>query len=445
MALSVAIVGAGPSGFYAAEALAKADPDCRIDILEYLPTPYGLIRYGVAPDHEKTRRVARAFERTAERAQVAYYGNVRLGRDLSLSELRALYDAVVLAVGAPLDRPSGLPGAGKPGAYGSAEFVDWYNGHPDWRDLRPLVKGPAAAIIGNGNVALDLARILLKRPADLAVTDIAEHAARALERAGISDVTLIGRRGPLQAKWTNVELREMGRLPDCAALVDPADLPEAVSGVTDERARRLAEKNLASLRGFAESPGGGAAKRLHFQFFARPVEILGDGQVTGLRLERTRLEAGRAVGTGAFFELPCSLVLHAIGYRAEPLREVPFDEARGIVRNDNGRVAPELYPGLYAVGWIKRGPSGVIGTNKPDGDLLARQIAEDIVAGGKPGRDGLEAALCARGVDWVAFADWKRIEAAEVAAASGGAPRAKFITIQEMMAAAGGRARRAAG
>ncbi|MEM7224067.1 MAG: FAD-dependent oxidoreductase [Pseudomonadota bacterium] len=439
MALSVAIVGAGPGGFYAAEALAKADPGVQVDILEYLPTPYGLIRYGVAPDHEKTRRVARTFERTANREQVAYYGNVRLGRDLSLSELREFYDAVVLATGAPLDRAPEIPGAAMPGAYGAAEFVDWYNGHPDWRDLRPRVTGPAAAIIGNGNVALDLARILLKRPADLAATDIAEHAASALERSGITEVSLIGRRGPVEAKWTNVELREMGQLHGCAATLDPAVLPEVVTGVADARAKRLAEKNLASLRGFAQSNAEGATKRLNFQFYARPVEILGDGWVTGLRLERTRLEQGRAVGTGEHFELPCSMVLHAIGYRAEPIPEVPFDGARGIVKNDQGRVAP----GVYAVGWIKRGPSGVIGTNKPDGDLVAKQIAQDITASGKPGRPALEAALAARCIRWIGFADWKRIEAAEVAAAAGGAPRRKFVKVEDMLGLLAGPARQA--
>ena len=257
MALSVAIVGAGPSGFYAAEAIAKACVQCQIDILEYLPAPYGLVRYGVAPDHEKTRRVARTFERTACREQVAYFGNVRLGRDIALSELREIYDAVVLATGAPLDRPLGIPGAGQPGVYGAAEFVDWYNGHPDWRDLRPRVTGPAAAVIGNGNVALDLARILCKRPEDLAATDIAEHATAALARAGFTDVTLIGRRGPVEAKWTNVELREMGQLADCAALVDPALLPDKVTGAMSDPRPALGREEPGEPARLRRQPAGG--------------------------------------------------------------------------------------------------------------------------------------------------------------------------------------------
>ena len=430
MPVSVAIVGAGPSGFYAAEALLKSGLEVRIDIIECLPTPYGLIRFGVAPDHEKTKRVTRAFERTALDEQVGYYGNVEIGRDLSLDELRGLYDATVVATGAPLDRSLGFPGDDKRGVYGSAEFVGWYNGHPDFRDLDPDLETRSVAIIGNGNVALDVARILVKTPGEVASSDLPDYAARAIHTAPIGEVHLLGRRGPVEAKWTNVELREMGRLENACPVVDAAQLPQAVAGEMSERARRLAEKNLATLREFTSLEPGGREKRVHFGFHAKPVEVLGADRVEGLRLERTRVEAGRAVGTGETFDLPCGLVVASIGYRAKPIEGLPFDEARGIVVNREGRVAE----GLYVVGWAKRGPIGVIGTNKPDGNIAARQIGEDCPTGVKPGGPALDALLAARKGRRVSFADWKAIEAAEIAAAAPGTPRRKLIRIRNMLA-----------
>ena len=430
MPVTVAIVGAGPSGFYAAEALSKSAVDCRIDIVERLPAPYGLIRYGVAPDHEKTKGVTRAFERTARKDAVRYYGNVELGRDLSLDELRGLYDAVVIATGAPLDRPLGIPGADKAGVLGAAAFVGWYNGHPDFRDLDPQLDTQSVAIIGNGNVALDVARILAKTPEELATSDLPDYAAEALRGAQIAELHLLGRRGPVEAKWTNVELREMGRLADCLPLVDPAQLPETVADGLSERDRRLREKNLATLRGFQALETGARRKRLHFTFYAKPLEVLGGPRVEGLRLERTRLEAGRAVGTGETFDLPCGLVFSSIGYRAEPIGGLPCDAASGILTNRDGRVAE----GLYVVGWAKRGPIGVIASNKPDGDKLARQIAKDFGQGRKPGGPALEKLLAGRGTRWIGFADWKTIEAAEIAAAPPGAPRRKLIGVDDMLA-----------
>lgn len=430
MPVSVAIIGAGPAGFYTAEALVKSGLDCLIDIVEGLPTPYGLIRSGVSPDHEKTKRVTRAFERTALGERVGYYGNVMVGRDLSVEELRGLYDAVVVAVGAPLDRPLGIPGDDKRGVLGAAAFVGWYNGHPEFCDLDPDLNTAQVAVVGNGNVALDVARILVKTPAEMAASDLPDYAAAAIHGAPITDVHVFGRRGPVEAKWTNVELREMGKLADALPLLDPAQLPAAVEGEMSERDRRLAEKNLATIRDFQEIDPVGKHKRLHFTFFASPVEVLGGARVAGLRLEKTRLEAGRAVGTGETFEVPCGLVVTSIGYRSAPLAGLPFDEARGVVLNQAGRVAE----GLYAVGWVKRGPSGVIGSNKPDGDGAARQIAEDLAEGCKPGRPALESLLAERGAPWVGFADWKRIEAAEIAAAMPGAPRRKLIRVKDMLA-----------
>jgi len=430
MPVQVAIVGAGPSGFYTAAALLRADAACHVDFIEALPTPFGLIRGGVAPDHQSTKGVSRAFARTAQESRVGYYGNVVLGRDVSLDELRGFYDAVVLATGAPLDRPLGIPGSDATGVYGAAAFVGWYNGHPDFCDLNPDLNTSAVAVIGNGNVAIDVARVLVKAPAEMAATDLADHAAQAIHQAPIEDVYLIGRRGAIEAKFTNKELTEMGDLAACTPVVDPAQIPAQVDGDMSDRDRRLREKNLATLRGFAERPPGEKPKRVHFLFCAKPVEVLGDGRVSGLRLERTRVDGGRAVGTGEFFEIPCGAVISAIGYRMPPLADVPVDEAKGVVVNRDGRVAP----GLYAVGWAKRGPVGVIGTNKADGDTAARQIGEDIAEGTRPGGSALEALLVERGVRPVSFADWQRIEAAEVAAAAAGAPRRKLIRVEDMLA-----------
>jgi ferredoxin--NADP+ reductase len=431
MPLSVAIVGSGPSGFYTAEALLKSDDTCRIDIIERLAAPFGLIRGGVAPDHQSTKRVARAFERTALKPQVRYYGNVELGRDLSLEELRERYDAVVLAVGTPVDRPLGIPGEDKKGVYGAAAFVGWYNGEPDFRDLDPDLEIAAAAVVGVGNVALDVARVLVKTPEEMATSDIADHAAAAIDRSPLSEVYVLGRRGPLEAKFSNVELREMGELAECRAVVDPAQLPDAVPEEGPDRDRRVREKNLQSLRGFAANSTETAHKRAHFCFFRKPVEVLGGDRVEGLRLEKTQVIDGRAVGTGEFVTLDCGLVIAAIGYRPHRLAGMTFDDRQGTVANEDGRVAD----GLYAVGWIKRGPTGVIGTNKADGTLAAAQIVADIEQGGKPGRPALEALLSERGVRWVSYRDWQVIDRAEVANAAPGAPRRKFVTIEDMLSA----------
>jgi ferredoxin--NADP+ reductase len=428
---SVAIVGAGPSGFYAAEALLKSGPDCRIDIIEKLPTPYGLVRAGVAPDHQSTKRVIKAYERTAAHERVRFYGNVALDRDLSLAELRDLYDAVILATGAPRDRKLGIPGEDKTGVLGSAAFVGWYNGHPEFQHLDPPLDTETVAVIGNGNVAIDIARVLIKTRQEMRASDIADYAAEAIFAAPIRKVHMIGRRGPVEARFTTKELRELGELSDARPIVDPRALPESVPESLGDRDRRLAEKNLDVLRRFAEIPDTGQRKQVQFDFYAKPVEVLGEERVTGLRLERTRLVRGRAEGTGEIFEIPCGLVVSAIGYEAMPISGVPFDKKRGRVRNREGRVAP----GLYVVGWVKRGPRGVIGTNKADGDQAARAIARDFAGDGskKPGRAGLEAMLSQRHVDWVSFRDWRVLDEAEVAAAPPGSPRRKLTKVKEML------------
>ncbi|WP_422366103.1 FAD-dependent oxidoreductase [Pelagibius sp.] len=441
MPFSVAIIGAGPSGFYTAEALRRSSLDFRIDLIEGLPTPFGLIRFGVAPDHQSTKRVARSYERTAQDEAVGYFGNVEVGRDIGLEELRGLYDAVVVAIGAPLDRELKIPGGDKAGVYGSATFVGWYNGHPDHRDLAPDLNTESVAIIGNGNVALDIARVLVKTPAEMATTDLPDYAGAVLHSAPVRDVHLIGRRGPLESKFTNVELREMARLEDCLPLVDPGQIPDGPAADADEREQRLQAKNLDTLRSFAGLDAAGKSKRVHFRFFNRPVEVLGGSRVEALRLEKTRVEDGHAVGTGETFDLPCGAVVAAIGTKAQPLEGLPFDQSKGVVTNRHGRVDR----GLYVVGWARRGPTGVIGTNKPDAEEIATHIEADLAdAGGgsgakaslarKTGRPALEDLLDQRGVNWISYDGWKVIEAAEVEAAEPGMPRKKLIRIAEMLA-----------
>ncbi len=429
--MKVAIVGAGPSGFYTADALTKDVPDAQIDIIERLPTPYGLIRGGVAPDHQTTKRVTRNFERTALKPQIRFYGNVEIGRDLSLAELREIYDAVVLAIGAPLDRSLGIPGADKEGVYGAAAFVGWYNGHPDFRQLMPRLDGSGVAVVGVGNVAVDIARVLVKTPAEMATTDLVHYAADAIAASAVTVVHMFGRRGPSEAEFTNVELREMGRLEDCHPVVDPQQLPESVTGEMSDRDRRVRERNLQTLREFVELAPANKRKRVHFAFYARPVEILGGDRVEALRVERTEVVDGRATGTGELRDVPCCAVIGAIGYRGEPLEGMPFDQRHGIAVSEDGRIDE----GLFAAGWIRRGPTGVIGTNKPDGHAASEQIAALQPTVGKPGRSKLEQRLRERGRRWVSFADWQLIDRLEVERGKGEAPRCKFVTIDEMLGA----------
>lgn len=430
MTVTVAIVGSGPAGFYTAQALLDRGDGYAIDIIDLQPAPFGLIRFGVAPDHQATKNVMRKFHQTALRDQVSFFGNVEVGRDVSVDELRDAYDAVVLAIGASDERGLNIPGGGLPGVYPSQAFAGWYNAQPQYRDLAPLLDHQAIAVIGNGNVAIDVARVLVKNENEMASSDLPEHVAAAIASSPLCDVYVFGRRGPNQAKFTNVELREMGRLEQCVSLVDPAQLPDEASG-HDERDLRLKKKNLDTLRGFAGALPGSKPKRVHFQFYAMPVEVLGEGRVEGLRLERTQVIEGRAQGTGETFEIACGAVVAAIGYRARAIEGAPFDDHRGVVSNTDGRVGD----GLYAVGWIMRGPSGVISTNKKDGVLVAGHIEADIGGGGgKPGRSGLEGLLRDRGVRAVSYDDWQAIEAAEIANATPPAPRRKFTTTDEMLA-----------
>lgn len=432
----IAIIGSGPAGYYTAEAAQKRwGDDVRIDIFDMLPVPYGLIRTGVAPDHQSIKGVARRYEGTALSDNVRFVGNVTLGEDVSVTELQALYDAVVLATGAPNDKPAGIPGEGLENVFGSAAFVGWYNGHPQFAKLNPDLSGSTAVVIGNGNVALDVARILAKTADEFAGSDIVGHALHALQRSAISKIVILGRRGPHQIAMTPKELGELAHLERAIPLVDPADLPQESDDGPLEPGQR---KSVGHLRSFASAPDEVRSSKpvtIEFDFFASPRAILGDGVVTGLEVERTVVAPdGRAAGTGETYVVPCSLVVTCIGYKTSPIPGVPFDDGAGRFANTEGRIAP----GLYCVGWARRGPSGTIGTNRPDGFAVVELIAADIGEGGdKAGRPGFDTLTKARGLDIVTFRDWKKIEAAEEQRARDGAPREKFVDVGDMIRALG--------
>jgi ferredoxin--NADP+ reductase len=417
-----AIVGSGPAGFYTAEALEKAYGDkARIDILDRYPVPYGLIRFGVAPDHQSLKAVSKRYDKVAESAGVDFIGNVAVGGDVSVAELLDLYDAVILATGAPHDRDLGIPGEDLPGVVGSAEFVGWYNGHPDFADLDPFLGGSHAAVVGNGNVALDCARILAKTRHEFEGSDIVGHALDALDHSAIRTITILGRRGPHQIAMTPKELGELGHLEAAVPSVDSADFPPLEADNPLEPGLR---KSVTLLRGFADLPQE-KAKHMVFDFFAKPLRLEGEGRVERIIVERTELdESGSARGTGEIYEVPASLVITAIGYSTSPIPDVPFESGKFV--NEGGRISDRL----YAVGWARRGPSGTIGTNRPDGYEVADRIAAAMPAGSsreREGAAGLKRLLEGRGVMPTDYDDWRKIEETEVANARAGSPREKFV------------------
>lgn len=463
--LRVAIVGAGPSGFYTAAALlagaeTEGTPPVSIDVLDRLPAPYGLVRYGVAPDHPKIKAVDRVFERLCLDPRVRFLGNVALGRDLTREDLLAHYDQVVYAVGGQSDRQLGVPGEDLAGSHSSTAFVAWYSGHPDFLDLEVDLSCQGAAVVGIGNVAMDVARILARTADELATTDIADHALEVLRTSRVRDVYVLARRGPVQAKCSPPELKELGGIEGVRVIVDGADLdldPASAAAAEDDRQAR---RNLQLLGDFAAAEGPHGEKddercRIHLRFFASPTEVLGqDGRVSGIVVERTRLEdAGggrlRAVGTGQTETLPVGLVVRAIGYRSLPLPGLPFDDRKAIVPNDRGRIVDPAtraaVPREYVVGWIKRGPTGLIGSNKPDGVETAAVMLEDLPTLDRPAADAttpesVDALLAARGTRPVPFCDWQVIDAAEVERGKPqGRPRVKFVRVAEMLAALDGR------
>jgi ferredoxin--NADP+ reductase len=432
----LAIIGSGPAGYYTAEAALKRwGEDVQVDVFDRLPVPYGLIRSGVAPDHQSIKAVSKRYEGVALSQNVRFIGNVTVGTDITIGELQDLYDAVILATGAPNDRPLDLPGEHLANVFGSAAFVGWYNGHPQFADLNPDLSGSSAVVIGMGNVALDVARILAKTRAEFAGSDIVGHALDQLDGSRLSTITILGRRGPHQIAMTPKELGELGHLERACPRVAPTDLPEEAEDFVLEPGLR---KSVTLLRGFAGIPEAFREDKpveIDFDFFASPRAMIGEGgRVTGVEVERTVVEKGRAVGTGETYVIPASLVVCCIGYQTSPIPDVPFDERAGRFANDEGRILA----GLYCVGWARRGPTGTIGTNRPDGYAVIDLIAADQPhAAAKSGAAGFDALAEARGLKVVRFRDWKKIEEAEQRAAREGAPREKFVDVERMIAAAG--------
>ena len=431
--MRVAVVGSGPAGFYAAGALLSADPPAEVDMIERLPTPWGLVRLGVAPDHPKLKTVSRAFERIAEQPGFRFLGNVEVGRDLHHADLVHLYDAVVYAVGAQTDRRLGIPGEDLPGSWAATELVAWYNGHPDYQQVDFDLSVERAVVIGNGNVALDVARMLALTHEELAPTDATDASIEAIESSPIREIVVVGRRGPAQAAFTTPELQEMGELAGADVVVDPADLEGAEPQSTN------AERNLAVLRDFAGREPEGKPRRVVFRFFRSPVAILGDERVEGIELVRNELDATeRAVPTEERETLSCGLVFRSVGYHGVELPGVAFDPASGTIPNEAGRIEP----GVYCAGWIKRGPSGVIGTNKKDATETVELLLEDAAAGRlepKPdaSADAVDALLADRGVRFVEYAGWTAIDEVERAAGEkSGRPRVKLCSWDDLLAAA---------
>jgi len=431
--MRVAVVGSGPAGFYAAGALLSADPPVEVDMIERLPTPWGLVRLGVAPDHPKLKTVSRAFERIADQPGFRFLGNVEVGRDLQHADLVGLYDAVIYAVGAQTDRRLGIPGEDLPGSWAATELVAWYNGHPDYQQLEFDLAVERAVVIGNGNVALDVARMLALTHEELAPTDATDASIAAIESSPIREIVIVGRRGPAQAAFTTPELQEMGELAGADVVVDPADLEGAEPHGTN------AERNLAVLRQFAARAPEGKPRRVVFRFFRSPVAILGEERVEGIELVRNELDASeRAVPTDERETLPCGLLFRSVGYHGVELPGVVFDAKSGTIPNEGGRVEP----GVYVAGWIKRGPTGVIGTNKKDATETVELLLEDVAAGRLEAKPDVSAAavdalLAGRGVRFVEYTGWTAIDEVERAAGEkSGRPRVKLCSWDELLAAA---------
>jgi ferredoxin--NADP+ reductase len=454
------VIGSGPAGFYTAGHLLKSTAGpFEVDMLERLPTPWGLVRSGVAPDHPKIKSVTRVYEKTAAHPRFRFFGNVAFGQHVSREELLSHYHAIVYATGSPLDRPLGIPGEALPGSHAATEFVGWYNGHPDHTDLEvDLLAAARAVVIGNGNVAIDVARMLVLAASELAPTDAADHALEVLARNRVSEVVIVGRRGPAQAAFTNPELLELDELADADVVVEEAELDRALA-VHDAAAEAdiTSRRNVEILRSYAERPPSGRPKRIVLRFLLSPTALTpgADGRLGAVELVRNELAPDsdgklRAQATGEHEQIPAGLVFRAIGYRGIPLPDVPFDERRAIIPNAAGRVLDpstgDPLRGEYAVGWIKRGPSGVIGTNKKD----AQETVDAILADASPGAESLptpdsadaaavERLLRDRQPELVTYAGWSSIDRHERALGeASGRPRVKLTRIEEMLRVAAG-------
>jgi ferredoxin--NADP+ reductase len=452
--LRVAIIGAGPAGFYVAEHLFKhKELVTQVDLFDRLPTPYGLVRNGVAPDHQKIKSVTKVFDRIAAKPGFRFFGNVELGSDITVEDLRRYYHQIVYTTGAQTDRYLNIPGIDLKGSHAATEFVAWYNGHPDFRDYEFDLSQEAVAVIGIGNVAVDVARILCRTWEELLESDIADHALEALSESAVKDVYMLGRRGPAQGAFTPPELKELGELQDADVIVMPSeaeldDLSQAA--MTD--ADRGTQRKVEILQKFCTREPSGKSRRLHLRFLVSPIELCGDENncLESMRLVKNELYATQA-GTlrpkpvDEFEDLPVGLVFRSIGYRGVPIEGVPYNDSWGVIYNEAGRVveADSKNPvlGEYTAGWIKRGPSGVIGTNKPDSVDTVEKMIEDLDAGKVltpfiPDEQSLESFIRERQPDYFSFADWQRLDEMEKArGAAAGRPRIKFTRIDEMIAA----------
>ncbi len=450
--IRIAVIGSGPAGFYTAGHLLKDGPDTlEVDMFERLPTPWGLVRSGVAPDHPKIKSVTRIYEKTAAHPRFRFFGNVELGRDISRDELAERYHAIVYATGSPADRPLGIPGEDLPGSHPATDFVGWYNGHPDFPDHDFDLSAERAVVIGNGNVALDVARMLTLTHEELAVTDIADHALEALDASNVKEIVVVGRRGPAQAAFTNPELRELGDLADADVIVDPEELERALA-VEDPNVDSTSQQNISILRDYAGRAPAGKSKRVVLRFLLSPVELEGDSSgVRTVVMARNELQATeegrlRAEPTGDTETIEAGLVMRAIGYRGKPLPGVPFDDRGATIPNEGGRiVGPDgAHPGEYAVGWIKRGPSGVIGTNKKDAQETVNALLEDLATGtylqpSDPDPQTIEALLEERVPALVTYEGWSEIDRHEQALGEPhGRPRVKLTRIEQLLRVAAG-------
>ncbi len=457
--LRVAIVGAGPAGFFAAQhLLARTDVAVTVDLFERLPTPFGLVRFGVAPDHEEIKRVVRTFEKTAAKPAFRFFGNVDYGRQVTLEDLQRHYHQICFTTGAQTDRRLGIPGEDLAGSHPATEFVAWYNGHPDFRDCRFDLSAERVAVVGVGNVAVDVARILCRTPEELATTDIADYALEALRRSRVREVVMLGRRGPVQGAFTNPELKELGELAGADVSVRPDEIaldPLSQAEVERSEDRRTLDRKLEILREFSAQHSSGKARRLVLRFLVSPVELIGDGagRVAKLKLVRNRLVADgkggvKAGATGETEELVVGLVFRSVGYRGVALPGLPFDERRGIIPNQGGRVLDvgtgRPLPGLYVAGWIKRGPTGVIGTNKPDARETVEAMLEDRAAGrllqpAAPEPASAETTIRGREPRCVSYADWCKLDRLEQERGKpAGRPRVQLTSVADMLAAVRG-------
>jgi ferredoxin--NADP+ reductase len=444
-ALRVAVVGSGPAGFYAAGHLLAADAAVEVDMLERLPTPWGLVRLGVAPDHPNIKSVSRVYEKIAQRPGFRFLGNVEVGRDLDHDDLTRLYDAVVYSVGAQTDRRLGIPGEDLPGSWAATEFVAWYNGHPDYQSLSFDLSGHRAVVVGNGNVAIDVARMLALAESELVTTDTTDMAIDAILGSGIEEILMLGRRGPAQASFTTPELKELGELADTDVAVDPSELelePESEPALADSTVAR----NMEVLRGYAARSPSGKRRTLKLRFRVSPVAILGESKVEAIEIVRNELVADeegrvRAVATGEPEVIPCGIVFRSVGYQGVAMEGVPFDEDRCTMRNRGGRVLDERgepISGVYCTGWIKRGPTGIIGTNKKDATETVEALLEDAREGRLPrwktSAEAVDAWLAERGIDVVTYSGWDAIDALERGRGEElGRPRVKLLTWEELL------------